>query len=808
MKRILITALFVGLGMQCIFADVTLPKQCEAFLPEELTKSLLFEADLEKLVNSSDYGQKQSTSNKFYWDVYSDRTENKTYSNPSSSSDVYGTLNFRQPLRIAKIEKGYALVYEEPKKGVAYPLISSEAVSKGWVPMKNLLLWSSCPANSHGIYNKALIALNVDEIKRLRNGGSAKAIGKKYAAPNLNYEDGAIQTKMSFYFIMKTEGSGDNQMFLLADQYKLGGLTGFNNIYGWVRKTELVNWNQRSCIEPEYNSETVAKFVQNNVAVKIYIEDDLQNDINEWTYGFKFEENKKDLYRMPASILRYPILNTETDRKDVYRCTTFGTLDGELTELSSRRSKALKKQRQTIEDMKRLNLIVVIDGTRSMEKYFPAVKAAIREACNDYLSTEFYTPRVGIVIYRDYSDGEQGLYEYVPLSEPNDMRLNKFFDDGGSYGIKSAAADRTNEEALFKGLEVALDTTKMEYSKKHSNVLLVVGDCGNDDRDTQCLSQDEIIKKMVENNINLLAFQVRRNSETAWLSFTNQMLQMVNKNVNTQYASIGDGSYKASFKQLEDGYDLTNNEGDFFIGSIRYSDPGVDMETSVLTNLLAANIKVFESSVQQRISIIETGGDNLLEIEVARGLSDEEADKTAKMRSDYFEKVLGKANADLIRDSRSLLAFEGYTPKVSEYGNAYWKPILFISREEFEQLMENFARVDESAKSGERKPYVEAVKLLAEKLAGKSAEESGKMTNTEIMNLIAGLNETARSMEGPTMDDLLDPEVVSDTQFKGMIGLFQRQYKRLTQYLRGTNDPFVWNDNGVSYYWIPIEDLP
>ena len=313
---------------------------------------------------------------------------------------------------------------------------------------------------------------------------------------------------------------------------------------------------------------------------------------------------------------------------------------------------------------------------------------------------------------------------------------------------------------------------------------------------------------MVENNINLLAFQVRRNSETAWLSFTNQMLQMVNKNVNTQYASIGDGSYKASFKQLEDGYDLTNKEGDFFIGSIRYSDPGVDMETSVLTNLLAANIKVFESSVQQRISIIETGGDNLLEIEVGRGLSDEEVDKTAKMRSDYFEKVLGKANADLIRDSRSLLAFEGYTPKVSEYGNAYWKPILFISREEFEQLMENFARVDESAKSGERKPYVEAVKLLAEKLAGKSAEESGKMTNTEIMNLIAGLNETARSMEGPTMDDLLDPEVVSDTQFKGMIGLFQRQYKRLTQYLRGTNDPFVWNDNGVSYYWIPIEDLP
>ncbi len=811
MKKIFTITFMVVFGVQYLRADVTLPKQCEAFLPEILTKALLFETDIEELMNSADYGQdKSKSSNMFYWDVYSDRSDNKTYTSPRASSDVYATLDFRQPLRIAKVEDGFALVYEEPKKGVSYPLISSEAVSKGWVPMNKLLLWSSCPANSHGIYNKALLALNIDEIKRVRNGGSAATIGKKYSAPNLDYADGSIQTKMSFYFIMKTEGSGNNEMYLLADKYKLSGLAGYNSIYGWVRKTEIVNWNQRSCIEPVYKEEPVAKFVQNGVSAKIYVDSDLTDSPYSWTYGEKFEMNMKDLYRMPASNLRYPILNNETDRDDVYRCTAFGTLDGngDATTLARRRDNAKRKQKQTIEDMKRLNLIVVIDGTRSMEKYFPAVKNAIKTACDDYLSTEFYTPRVGLVIYRDYTDGEQGLYEYIPLSEPDDMRLNKFFDDGGSYGIKSAPSDRTNEEALFKGLEIALDTAKMEYSKNHSNVLLVVGDCGNDDRDTQSLPEEELINKMVENNINLLAFQVRRNSESPWLSFTQQMQRMIRLNINAQYAAIGDGSYKATFSPLDDGYDLVNSNGDFFIGSIRYADPGVDMEASVLTELLAANIKVFESSVEQRISIIETGGENLLDIEISKGLSEEEIDRSSKMKSDYFEKILGKENASLLRESGSLLAYEGYTPKVSEYGLEYWNPILFISREEFEQLMENFAIVDASARTRERKPYVEAVKLLAEKLAGKSNEESGKMTNVEIMNLIAGLNATARSLEGYTMDEILDPEVVSDSKFAGMVSTFQTKYKRLNQILRGTNDPFIWNDGGISYYWIPIEDLP
>lgn len=792
MKKIFATVTLFFWGVTSLYADVALPKQCEAYLPKVLRKALLSEKEVNELVKSSDFGQNESNSNGDFWDVYSDRSNNATYTSPKTTSAKHETLDFRQPLRIAKIENGFALVYEEPKN-VQYPLISSEAESKGWIPMENLLLWSSCPTDQYGIYNKALLALNFEEYKK---NGSKTTIGNKYTNPELREADGKISTSMTFYFVMKEE----NGKVLLANQYKLDGPNREQRIYGWVDNTDCVHWKQRSCIESNWNTESVNKFVKNKMQAKVYAENTLETDVSTWTFGKEFNENPENIYRTPASVLRFPILNDSTDSKDIYRCTTFGSMQGELSDIAERKNKAEQAYKQSVENMKRLNLIVVIDGTRSMEKYFPAVKSAITQACKDYLTADYYTPRVGLVIYRDYSDGEAGLVEYVPMSEPDDMRLNSFFDKGGDYGIKSDASDRTNEEALFKGLETALNTELMGYTKDESNVLLVIGDCGNDDRDEQCLSQEEIVAKMVENNINLLAFQIRRNNEHAWLSFTNQMLQIVSQNVNTQYASLGD--YKSTFTRLDDGYDLTNDNGNFFIGSIRYTNTGEDMETSVLIDLLGEKIKIFETAVSARIAALARGGYEMSDV------TDAEAQASAQMEDSFFEKTLGKENAQMLRETRSLIAYTGFTPRVAETGDPYWLPILFISREEFEQLMEHFSIVNEGARSLERKPYVDAVKLLAEKLAGKTAEESGKMTNSEIMSMIAGLNAVSRSLDGPTMDDLLDPQAVTEADFRKLLAEFQKKYRGLNLILQATDDPFIWNDNGVNYYWIPIDKLP
>ena len=122
-----------------------------------------------------------------------------------------------------------------------------------------------------------------------------------------------------------------------------------------------------------------------------------------------------------------------------------------------------------------INIGIVIDGTSSMKPYYAAVKDAIKE------SVEYFPPtakvKVGVVIYRDYTDGDY-VTECLPLTNPKyNSELAAFLDNGGKYGIKSAANDKTYTEALYKGIDTALDSFK--FVDGESNILLVIGDCGN-----------------------------------------------------------------------------------------------------------------------------------------------------------------------------------------------------------------------------------------------------------------------------------------------------------------------------------------
>ena len=141
-----------------------LPGNCTAGLPSLLLKKTVKESEVNALVKSGKWGQTNKADK--YWTVYSDRSHNTTYNTPSTSGGKCDELDFNEQVRIAKIEDGFALVYTENQKGVIYPLVSSNAKSRGWIPMENLLLWSSCPTDEAGIYNKALIVLNIDEAKK------------------------------------------------------------------------------------------------------------------------------------------------------------------------------------------------------------------------------------------------------------------------------------------------------------------------------------------------------------------------------------------------------------------------------------------------------------------------------------------------------------------------------------------------------------------------------------------------------------------------------------------------------------------
>lgn len=788
----------ISLLVFCLFslssyADVKLPKNCEAGLPQVISSSLIKKSDTEALVNSSDWGQ--SNKIKKYWIVFSDRDDNNTYASPSNTQ-IYGKLNFNETLRIAKISGDYALVYEEPQKGVIYPEISSSAKSKGWVPLKNLLLWTSCPTNEKFIYNKALIVMNLDE-------GKSQDAALCFKNPDDRTHGTQLQTRLEFYFVMKEVGN----LSLLARQYKVDGHTD-QVLYGWVGKSYYVPWDQRSCLETNWKRDDASYFANKEIKASVYETKDLLNKRLDMPLGVVNKhvaaKDSSFKYRMNPGAMRFPILENTSSNKDVFHCTFFGGADRNtvVVPIDEDQGGEITLIDQKLKEKSRINIIVVIDGTRSMDNFYAPMQKAVQEA-NRYFGSQNREVKVGVVIYRDYADGEY-LTEIQPMVSPNDARLADFLSKGGKYGIKSSPNDRTSAEALYKGLEVALDTQRMGYSAKNSNLMFVVGDCGNDLEDSQCLSENEIVKKLVANNIQLASFQVRNLNERPFLLFRKQMNDFVRDNMKTQYGRLGT-SFSSGFKEIPNGYEFQAKlDKDFFLGSTHYASLDSEMPAASLNALVKSCYEKFGGVIDVWLNTINQVDQTVGRVTVGGDGGGGQVDM-AFLRTIFTDEEIQRLKA-----SSSLMALQGYTAKKDDSGRDLWKPVIYISSDEFAALRKQLAEVNKVAKTGSsnRRPYIDAIKaLIRAQVADLSEAELQEMSVEKVMSIIGGLNLDISATGKHSLLELQDENIVPQAEFDRMVQDFNKKYLKLKR-IAEQSYPFKITRNNTSYYWLPAEDLP
>lgn len=800
MKKLLSIIGILYTSLTVCSADVTLGNRCEAFLPDVFMKhSVIYQADADMIAESQDYGQNvQPTGGKHYWIAYSDRENNTTYQNPSKASGIYSHLRFNEKVRIARIEKGYALVYREPAEVSNYPNISSNAEPRGWIPMSNLLLWTTCPTDEKGIYKKALLAANIDANNKVAD------MGRVYSNPATRAGETRMKTDMNIYFIMKR---AENGLVLLSSQYSLNG-TSDQMLYGWVSESSYIRWNQRSCLEPTWNLQDVNYF-KGSQAV-IYADPAKTRKAAAFTYGRSLNEDEKagspTQYRLPKESLRFPILDNDMNDTTVYKCTTFGMVGGSLNAAIDARAANLKDIEKVLGKIQNMNLIIVIDGTKSMEPYYAPVKEAIKMGA-DFIR-KGYTFKVGVVIFRDYADG-QYMTEYLPMVSKDDARLAKFLDNGGEYHIKSSPKDKTKEEALYQGISLALDHEKMGYRPDESNLMVVIGDCGNDDSDN-AINPDELAKKMVADKMNLMTFQVCRENQEAYLGFNQQMRTLMMSVVRAQYQKLS-ASLKPKMQVVADGYDLRSNLSDgksssneYFVFAARQADDGHQMPAGTLAILLKNSLADFADAVQARIDNVANGGRNF-DYNV-----DTRDDLEAEVDSAFYVEMIGYERFLELKKTNSMSAFTGYTDKRDKSGREYWKPILYISADEFNDLIQRLEPVNRIAqeKSDDRKGYVEAMKALLRSIVPDITEEElDRKSIGEVMALISGLNESSAALKGPSLIDIQDPKVVSAAQYYDIVSNFARKYRDLRN-IKSKGYRYKLNFNNVPYYWIPMEDMP
>lgn len=800
MKIRLVTLFFVFLSILRLNAQPQLPSYCEAFKPSALSgtnRSLTIkQSDIDNFLKSSKYGQNKKNTNE-YWEVLSDRDDNPVYET-ATGSKVIGYLEWNQEVTIASISNDRALVISGSFNKNDYPKVPLNSKCLGWVPMSKLLLWETCPTDDAGIYYKALISLNLDA----SNIKTDNTVGKMYGNPDDLSKSIPLTTDKKFYYIMKRE---DN-MVLLATQYTVSAGYSKKVLFGWVSEGSYVPWSQRSCLEPTWAYEDVTYFINNSKSAPIYTTSDETEEVTRWEY--KLQKNWKD-YRMNGNELRFPILdgNIKDKKGNIleYNISSFGTSTGESVKGGAIGvGESIGITEKALREMQKINICIVIDGTESMEPYYPAVKKAIKDGCKLFQDKSV---EVAAVIYRDKEhvlNNKSYEVEEFRFTRPENARLMSFFDKGGEYGFRTSS-DRTAEESVFYGMSRGLDMFKGR--EKQSNILLVVGDCGNNDpgKDSRFTDKD-ITDKLVKYNVQLMVFQIAKKSvPKAYGTFTNQLSKILKDNLERKYKILEQQGVKyptkVRMKVVDGGYVLENDVySNIYIGSIRFPKPEHQMGASELTDEMINSIDNLSKSIQNQINIIVRGtGGGWNATDVSVGMTYDEA---------FIRQVLGdKGNPG----KGVVMSFKGYTPKVDpESKRDYYKPVLFISSDELKTLVMKLQPVADEANrpSQDRMPYINALKALIRSFVPDiTAENMENMSQNEIMDIAAGLNEASSSVKGISIAAMGDPHKVSHAEYVSILKQFASKFRRLKN-IQASSYPYTMEFNGAKYYWIPIEELP
>ena len=781
------------------------PQKCTAFRPQVLGQYLVTKQTADNLASSA-YGQNGTNTNK-YWDAYSDRAANPLYASPNTSSPTGKSLKFNEKVRIATIKGEFAQVFVENKPGAQdYPNISDDITVKGWVPMKNLLLWNSCPTNENNIYRKALIMHNIDMTVNAELGyisdhpDPAKATSSQEISPS-----------MKFHYIMKEEKHSSGTRYLLAATSQMDGYS-TAVLEGWVTENTFTPWNQRSCLEPTWNEDDVNYFKNKGIRAGVFVgkqysEELFRDTMFRVNYG---AENKIKQYstrfRMDPYALRYPLLDHErSSETKTFKITAFGSPNGDLEtpdmSIGNRPDDGRRAREEYLKAKSQYNIIVVIDGTRSMKEYFSTVADAIRQA-NDYFKTnENVNVKVGAVIYRDYTDGAENVIEYQSMVSPADVSIENFLKNIGrnNYGASSSSSDKTMTEAMYLGIKTALDHEKMGYSPKNANMVFIVGDCGNNPSDNK-IKEEELLELCIKSQVQLFSFQVLNKNEPAFNEFNVQLTRLFNKYIRYLYEGT-----PVRWVAKGDGVGIRSQLGNFYASEIQRGQAGEQLSTSKLDTLIRGAFRNFRNAVDEQKRLL-----------IKPMASTKNASNA--LNEVVLRRILGK-DYDIVAMANSMLGFSAYTRMSNEDGRQFWKPVVLLSSDELKDLIDKLRPLQQAAKTSvyddaARQKYVRAISAIIQSMTGMSADRIDKLSTDQVTRIIGGLNVSTPMLRGDqndkvyTLSDIKNPSACPDDEFKRMLNQISVKISDLMRLSEGGSFKYVFEENGQKSYWLPLEMIP
>jgi hypothetical protein len=793
-----------------------------------------------KLLSTSSLG---STNDK-PWCIYSDRSRNPILTVQGAQTGK--SLQFMQPIWVSDVYQQKLLeVFGYEPDATGTPVFKK----LGYVNKEKVLLSSYSSLNEYGASRHAMICYALrgdvhigDDVVDLLDNKN-----RFYLTPN-EQDDQGIPEKFKIYFVLKEV----NNVVLLStkDQISESDKLNRNAIPGWIKSMLITPWDHKICLEPNTGSKIepykridgVSSEYWNSAPIFGSIKSAESVDYS----GILDSMSKNDmvckwtLKSYKANHFRLPIVSTIGSTSDnKRRVASLVTKIGD--DVGSGNSGTNDDLIRNLENqIKTVNVLIVIDGSKSMENYFNSVARSLSAITQNMKASGFTTVKVGVAIYRDLADATYPSlidrtsaykrdYEFVPLT--TDINSIEMFlkESAVTMGnINSVGVDRF--ESLFRGLKRAIVDTR--FNEKESNFMLLVGDCGNHPNDNST-TINELSDLIARYNINIQAFQVNYNLSSEqekaenvinpYLKFrkdiatlikesTKKRLESHNKKINKTEGVVQTETYKYEMsKNFINSDEINLYKGNVMIpfkiidSRLTYTDQIIN-ENDFTQNTKKSINNYFASLTSQLAEMQKTG---MRKSNVAdRGKSEITYSQTIASLRGADEKTL-----EALR-SYGTISIIGYA--LMEYYNTgakAFRTVVFISLQEKQAIVNRLVDVIQKSGAGseKRSNFKKAITELVGAMMGQNDNvviEQMSLSTIWEKTLGVKFSRQYEAIGNIPIGKLDQNSVLSDREFEEFYTKFKAQVDQFRNYRESSEDGGIGEIGGQKILWIPTRVFP
>ena len=756
----------------------------------------------------------------FPWVVFSDRDKNPTYTEPNGTK-VRMTMNFLDYFYVIDQQNGFLHIFKDDKFAAIERKLGSNATDYGWISEKNVLLWKRSLLNEQNVSKKAILLNTIEFAEDKIDPNQIKKV-QFYNDPGFhtpaNYESNIYEV----FYVYKVVGPLQKpKAVLLGTKHKFDGYSDRKNIQGWVDARRLAMWDHRVAALPNTEDNATAERKNNNIKASIFPTKESaikfrdkqlldENDLRIWASDscLKQEEYK-------SSYDRFPILSNQKtiqNDKDVFQIGAIGEVKSVSGKKINEFNFADTKEKFNIgrANARNINIVFVIDGTKSMQPYFNSVSESIIESMSTLSTDKKNNFKFAAFVYRDQSEGEDQRVEIKTLTSNYDeiacwLRTRKAFSNPGDpdYG-----------EALNFGLKTGL--RRISLPPQESNFVILIGDAGDNGRQNDPTSTPviDVIDLLFQYKCNFIAFQVNNPGSKDYINFISQTRHILSQLAGKYYqdnlptaTALGKTLTPPELSKPlpdKDNLKIYVIHSPFKTGFIMPTPLGKILSSTTLKNETTNSIYALNDSINSKIEnaqpILEHGGvknidDGLLTYLTSLGISAE--------------------NLRLLAEEHAQLYYVGFSANsIKNTKYPVWQFDLLYSNEEFQKMVSYVNMLSEENSPDNyqlREAFYNAwVEIVKSHIGSvKLNKEIADMQIAEIEALVFGAVGTTPLLQH-TLKEIKDKAIIPDKDLHTWLFAIDKKKQKLNNIANMTSDSknYSFTSHDDRFYWIPQKMLP